>query len=167
MGAWRRSGVALAGAFLLGTAVGALGLMTLHYGSAGRAHAQTAPGMAACSNATLSGTYGALASGFTLTASDGTALAAPLPLVALNLLVADGAGNITRTGSNNRGGVVRPNPGTLSYTVNPDCTFTATITGAPPGAAGSISGALVDGGAKAFVISTDPAGVVAVTWERQ
>lgn len=150
----------LVGVFLLGAVFGSLGLTVLHGRSSGHVRAQ-----AACSNATLSGTYGALVSGYILSGSDGAPLAVPLPRVAINLLTADGDGTITRAGTQNTGGTVSQNPGMGSYSVNADCTFTVTYTSTVLTA--HLAGVLVAGGNKAFVISADPNQLAGVTWERQ
>ncbi len=148
------------GMFLLGTVFGSLGLTVLHGRSSDHVRAQ-----AACSNATLSGTYGALVSGYLLTGPDGAPLAAPVPRFAVNLITADGEGNITRAGTQNAGGTVSQNPGAGTYTVNADCTFTVTY--ASTVLTAHLAGVLVAGGSKAFVISTDANAVNGVTWERQ
>ena len=155
-----KSRLVLMGAFLLGTVFGALGLTVLHGRSSDHVRAQSV-----CSNATLSGTYGALVSGYILAGSDGAPLAAPVPRFAINLLTADGAGNLTRAGTQNIGGTVSPNPGTGTYSVNPDCTFTVTYSSTA--LVGHITGVLVAGGSRAFVISTDPTSASGVIWERQ
>ncbi len=156
----RRSRLVLTGACLVGAVFGSLGLTALHGRSSDHVRAQSA-----CSNATLSGTYGALVSGYLLVGSDGTPLAAPVPRFAINLITADGEGNITRAGTQNAGGTVSPNPGAGTYTVNADCTFTVTY--ASTVLTAHLAGVLVAGGSKAFVISADANAVNGVTWERQ
>jgi hypothetical protein len=157
-----RSLVGLTGAVLFGAALGVLGWTTLHHSTSSLAHAQS-PG---CSNASLAGSYGTLAWGNTLVGADGAPLAAPLPGGSIDVIVADGAGNITRMGTANSGGMVAPNSATATYTVNPDCTFTVTNTVAP-GVMTHNLGVLVAGGTRAFVITGDAARVVTVIWERQ
>src|SRR5712692_842383 len=83
---------------------------------------------ATCSNATLNGTYSALASGFSLFGADGAALPAPAPRVAIQLLTLDGSGNISRTGTRNNGGAIGPTDVSGTYAVNPDCRFSVTFT---------------------------------------
>lgn len=159
--------IAILGSFLLAT-FGALGLLVLHHDASPPVHAQVAQSGTACSNASFSGTYGQLVQGFLVTAPDGTPLAAPVPLVGVNIATADGAGNISRSGTTNRGGTVSPNPATGTYMVNPDCSFTIAYSSAGPnGTPTHLAGALVDGGKKAFVIQTDPYVVLTMTWERQ
>jgi hypothetical protein len=147
---------------LFGAALGVLGWTTLHHSAGSLAHAQSA----GCSNATLTGSYGAGAWGNTLLGADGAPLAAPLPGGSIDVIVADGAGSLTRTGTANSGGVVVPNSATGSYSVNPDCSFTVTYT-APTGAMTHNAGVLVAGGSRAFVITADAARVVSAIWERQ
>lgn len=157
-----KSLVGFTGAVLFGAAIGALGWTTVHHSAGSLAHAQSA----GCSNASLTGSYGQLAWGNALVGADGAPLAAPLPAAAIDVNVADGAGTITRTGMANTGGMLGPNSATGIYTVNPDCTFTITYT-APSGAVTHNAGVLVAGGTRAFVITTDPARVVPMIWERQ
>lgn len=66
----------------------------------------------ACSNATLSGSYGA-----TLTGT-----VSGLPFAALDTVTSDGNGNITGTGTISLNGTIIPSTFTATYTVNPDCT---------------------------------------------
>jgi hypothetical protein len=65
-----------------------------------------------CSNATLSGSYGASLSG----------TVNGLPFDALDLVVADGQGNMTGTGTIVYNGAVMPTSFTATYSVNADCT---------------------------------------------
>lgn len=156
--------IAILGSFLLAT-FGALGLLVLHHGASPAVHAQAAQSGSACSNATLNGSYGVLAHGFSLTAADGTPLAAPLPRTLVNLVTADGAGNATRTGTQNNGGTVSPISSTGTYTVNADCRFAVTWT-APSGGISHVAGVLTDGGSNVYVIATDPGSVQTGAGER-
>jgi hypothetical protein len=158
--------IALIGVFLLGAACSAVGLLVLQRGTSGLAHAQSVTG---CTNASLSGTYGANPVGYSLTAADGSPLAAPLPRASANLITVDGAGNFSRVGVTNVGGTVNLNNAAAgTYTVNPDCTFTYSPD-RNAGLAGTFHffGVLVDGGKRAFAIETDPGVVLSVIWERQ
>jgi hypothetical protein len=152
--------IALIGTFMLGVAFASVGLLVVHRGAGWLAHAQSA----GCSNATLSGSYGVLLSGFSLTDPDGTPLASPLPRGAANVVTADGAGNLSRIGTGNVGGTVGPQPGTGTYTVNADCTFAVTINSP---AVSHVAGVLVHGGARAFAVNSDPGAFIAMTWELQ
>src|SRR5437764_2897974 len=64
-----------------------------------------------CSNATLKGHYSALLNG----SVNG------LPFAALDLVIADGAGNISGTGTVVVNGSPMPTTFTATYAVNPDC----------------------------------------------
>lgn len=64
-----------------------------------------------CSNATLKGHYSALLNG----SVNG------LPFAALDLVIADGAGNISGTGTVVFNGSPMPTTFTATYAVNPDC----------------------------------------------
>ncbi len=95
-----------------------------------------------CSNATLKGSYAAVLTGF----SSGFAFAA------LDLAVADGYGNITGTGTVNVNGTVNSVPFTATYTVNADCSGTATFSN------GSTQSLVVKrDGSEAYIIRTGPA----------
>jgi hypothetical protein len=130
-------------------------------------HANRARAQAACSNATLTGTYGAQNQGYSLAGADGTALASPAPLTAINLLTLDGNGNISRTGTQNTGGTVTPNDLSGTYSVNADCTFSIIFKTAS-GGLNHVSGVITNGGAEAFVTAADPGRSVATaSWKRQ
>ena len=85
---------------------------------AGAFLAALAPGAQAdpkgCSNATLKGTYESLLSG----------IVNGVPFSALDLVMADGNGNITASGTIVDNGTVIPTTFTATYTVNSDCTGT-------------------------------------------
>jgi len=137
-------------------------LVAQHLLTPPKARAQTA-----CSNATLSGTYGAQNQGYSLQASDGTALPAPVPVTDIVLLTLDGAGNISRTGTQNKGGTIAPNDLSGTYAVNANCTFSITFTTAT-GGANHVTGVIVNSGNEAFVMAADPGRAVATaTWKRQ
>jgi len=75
---------------------------------------------AACSNASLKGTYGVLING-----QDGSGM----PVVGLFLLKADGAGKITGTGVQNKGSGAVTKAVTATYKVTPACTGTIQSSG--------------------------------------
>jgi hypothetical protein len=157
----------LLGSFVFGAVFSAVGMLVFDRSGSPLAHAQDVAG---CTNATLNGAYGARAQGFLVTGPDGTPFAQPVPVAAFNLLLADGAGNIIRTGTANFNGTINPNPGTGTYTVSPDCTFTVSFA-RPSGVPQTIDGVLVNAGTKAFVVTTNPAtdpsaSVTSVEWER-
>lgn len=155
---------AILGASLLAT-FGALASLVLHHGASPAMHAQTAQAAGSCSNATLNGSYGQLAQGYVLSAPDGTPLAAPVPDAIVNLVTADGAGNMSRTGTANLGGTVSPNPATGTYSVSSDCTLTIAFSRTPQ-AVTHVAGVLVDGGKKIYVVIAEPNPVNSATWEQ-
>lgn len=128
-------------------------LLVQHLLTTPRARAQSTAGSSACSNATLSGSYGAQVFGINPTGSDGVPVAGGVWFSQVNLTTFDGAGNASKSW---------PTAGTATYTVNPDCTFSI----AWSGSGRTLSGVLMDGGRKAFVIPT-PGADQAITWERQ
>ena len=65
-----------------------------------------------CSNATLSGQYSAVLTG----------TVNGLPFAALDIVISDGSGNISGSGTVVVNGVVMPTSFTATYTVNSDCT---------------------------------------------
>src|SRR5260370_684440 len=72
----------------------------------------------ACSNATLKGNYAALLTG----------VSGGLPVAALDHVTADGLGNLTGTGTVNVNGTVSSGvPLSATYSINADCTGSATF----------------------------------------
>jgi hypothetical protein len=144
--------------FLLGVAVGALSLTAVQRGTGAVVHAQSA----GCTSGSLNGTYGVLGLGYVPTGAVGSSSGAPVQLAAVLVVTADGAGSLSI------GGFMNPSPVPGSYSVNPDCSFTLTITGpttlpGPNGTALSIDnptahvlGVLVDGGKRFYVTTADP-----------
>lgn len=123
-------------------------------------------GVGPCSNATLNGNYGFYATGSLLTGSDGSSLAQPLPYAVAGNATFDGAGNGASSVNINSGGTPTQQTRSFTYSVNSDCTFTATV---DAGAAGTShrSGVVVDGGKTMYVIGTDPGAVYAQIVGRQ
>ena len=72
----------------------------------------------ACSNATLDGAYSALLGG----------TIAGMPFVTLDLVKADGEGNLMGTGTSNLNGTVSSTTIVATYIINPDCSGVATFT---------------------------------------
>jgi hypothetical protein len=138
--------------FCCGAAAGILGLTALQRGLDPVAHAQTG----GCMNTTFKGTYGVLAQG-AAPGDNGT-----VPVGAVFVATADGAGNITLGG---------PNPPMGTYSVNADCTFTVSLTplaGVAVGSgANSALGVLVDGGKRIFGASTNPSSPKTFIGERE
>jgi hypothetical protein len=89
----------------------------------------TSTGYAQCSDATLTGSYAFNFHGFnTRSGKEGAKLGNEIPFADVGVVTFDGAGNLSVTGTfvfNNSGGQpIGPDTGT--YTVNSDCTGTAT-----------------------------------------
>ena len=148
----RRS--AITGAFLIAAILGAVGLRPA-IGSATHAHI-TSQQTAACSNASFSGTYGVLQSGWMLAGPDGSSLPSPLPIALVGTQTNDGAGTVTgATVTINAGGTIIPVSGTGTYAVNADCTGTVSLSFAnSPTVHDSFT--LIDGGKEVKSIGTDP-----------
>lgn len=108
-----------------------------------------------CNNATLRGSYGFTAQGFTLA---GSPVPAPLqgPFASLGTAVYDGQGHVVLTASATFNGLTQalpPVPGT--YQVSPDCTFVSRLDNGA-----TFFSAIVDGAQELYVLQTTP-GVVA------
>ncbi len=109
-----------------------------------------------CTDATLKGNYGMTFSGFTVPGQNPKAK--EVPFVGEGLFTFDGAGNISGVYNGSQNGEVFTDATyNATYTVNSDCTGTAT--GAPGGNADAAF-VIVSGGAEVFVTQTDPGG----TW---
>ena len=80
-----------------------------------------------CGQATLNGKYGALEQG-TVLVDLGVGVTPPFPFALSAIASFDGEGNISGTFWASFGGVPRSGPFTGTYTVNPDCTYSDTIT---------------------------------------
>jgi hypothetical protein len=83
---------------------------------------KTPPG--GCSQGTLQGTYAIFGHGF-FTLPD---LPPLLPGAHAGMLTADGLGNVSGEETFNHAGIAGSDTYTATYTVNPDCTFSATVT---------------------------------------
>lgn len=118
-----------------------------------------------CSNASLSGSYGFSVSGWALTGPDGTPLPGPIPATAAGANTADGAGGERGAETDSFGGIVVPATSTGTYSVNADCTGTATLN-LSGGQSRQLAFAVVDGGSELLFIGTDPSAVVLGTAER-
>jgi hypothetical protein len=110
----------------------------------------------ACSLATLSGHYGFLFQGPTVTLGAATVQAYT---ASTGVLVVDGHGNFTVTRTDNVNGVISTHSLTATYTVNPDCTGTAQNNG--DGLTFSfVAGAIRDNVAQEVLFMTTSLGVV-------
>lgn len=101
--------------------------------------AQAAP--KGCSNATLHGVYGALLTG----------VVGGAPFASLDEVIADGNGNASGTGTANANGTVSTVPISFTYTINADCTGSATFS------SGSTQSLIVKvDGSEVYILSTSP-----------
>ena len=94
-----------------------------------------------CSTATLKGNYGAVLTGFAGVAAFAT----------LDLVTADGFGNASGSGTSNVGGTVSTTPISFTYTINSDCTGSATFSN------GSTQNLIVkQDGSEVYILRTGP-----------
>jgi hypothetical protein len=98
---------------------------------------------AKCSNDTLKGTYSVSLTGWITNGS------VRVPYASVGTFVANGEGFLQGTDTVSLDGVISPRTVTATYTINPDCTGTATSQ-----QAGSFSFAISPDGSKATNIST-------------
>jgi hypothetical protein len=106
-----------------------------------------APPPPSCSVATLQGSYGLSGSGFLM---DGTAFAVE------GRVVYNGTGKLVATETHFSNGVASPASPTGTYTVNPDCTGTFTITSTSPSS--TLNFVIDQGGTHIRAISTTAGG---------
>ena len=104
---------------------------------------------AACSNATLKGHYSALLTG----SVNG------FPFAALDIVISDGNGNITGTGTVVVNGTPMPTTFTATYSVNPNCSGSFV---SDTGTAEDITVSL-DGSEVQIILTATPLGVATVT----
>ena len=112
-------------------------------------------GVRTCSNASLSGTYGFTAQGFTVA---GSPVPGPLqgPFASLGTAVYDGRGGVALIASATFNGFTQSLSTTKgSYHVNADCTFVSKLDNGA-----TFFASIVDGGRELFVLQTTP-GVIA------
>ena len=112
-----------------------------------------------CTNATLSGTFAHIATGF-ITAPP--AMAGPLGGVGRNTF--DGNGGFAGTATLSLNGNIVPVTETGTYKVNPDCTGTYTVPG--PGGT-TVFFVIADSGNEIHAICTDPGLVLTHIFRRQ
>lgn len=114
-----------------------------------------------CSVATVSGTYGFTASGFT--SRNHSVQAAEVPVAFSGLDTFDGAGNFSSTFTVATNGTISTGQTAAgTYTVNPDCTGSAAFT-----TGGTFNFVIVNGGAEAMVIQTDPGNTITYDVKKQ
>lgn len=119
---------------------------------------------AQCSNATLTGTYALMWSGFTTKKAPA---GNEVPWAGAGQIAFDGAGNITSTYSTAIDGTIYTSQAAAgTYSVSPDCNGTLTFTS---GDAGGVTANLVvaSGGAEAFGVITNTGDTVSVDLKRQ
>ncbi|MBL8219415.1 MAG: hypothetical protein JNL62_09300 [Bryobacterales bacterium] len=108
-----------------------------------------------CNNATLRGSYGFTAQGFTVA---GSPVPAPLqgPFASLGTAVYDGRGGVVLTASATFNGLTQALPPVKgTYQVRPDCTFVSNLENGA-----TFYAAIVDGAEELYVLQTTP-GVIA------
>ena len=115
-----------------------------------------------CSVASLNGTFADKDVGF-LTAPN----SAPTPFAGVNDITFDGQGNMTATGFGSVGGSTGPQTEEGTYTVNPDCTGTYTVTINPGGLAAHAWFVIDDTLRELQIIVTDPGTVITCVARKQ
>jgi hypothetical protein len=127
------------------------------------------PAVKASGGCTVGSLYGAFADKDTGVIIPGPN-AAPLPFAGVNLITFDGSGNMTATGFGNVGGTGAAQTEAGTYTVNPDCTGTYTVTVNPgtPGAFLAHAFFVIDDSLNELqIIVTDPGAVITCVARRQ
>jgi len=115
-----------------------------------------------CSVATLYGTFADTDTGYITPPN-----AAPIPFAGVNAITFDGNGNMTATGFGSVGGSGGAQTEKGTYTVNPDCTGTYTVT-INPGAIPAHAFFVIDSTASELqIIVTDPGTVITCVARRQ
>ncbi|HUA20023.1 MAG TPA: hypothetical protein VMB25_14845 [Bryobacteraceae bacterium] len=116
-----------------------------------------------CSVGSLYGTFADKDTGVIITGPN----TAPLPFAGVNAITFDGSGNMTATGFGTVGGSGAPQTESGTYTVNPDCTGTYTVT-INPGAITVHAFFVIDDGLNELqIIITDPGNVITCVARRQ
>ena len=106
-----------------------------------------------CSNATLRGSFGYTATGTLLPTAVPAALAGSFGEIGRQTF--DGNGHTTATATINANGNIVKVTIEGTYTVNPDCTGSMTLTISPLGATGGVDFVIDDDGVEIRTISTD------------
>lgn len=121
-----------------------------------------------CTNAILSGGYGAATTGLINSSSNTTDITIPtfVSFAEVVHFIFDGGGNISGSSTADFGGTSFPATFTGTYSVKPNCTGNLTINA---GANGIIHRDLVvvDGGREVEFVSTDPGLVIAGSMKKQ
>jgi hypothetical protein len=113
-----------------------------------------------CTERSLKGDYGYSFQG---------AVAAFGSVAAAGRLVSDGNGNLSGSYSESLGGVIIEGNFVGTYAMNPNCTVSATLTGAtaPSSWSANLKGVLVNNGLEILLVGTDPGTVVTGGAKRQ
>ena len=115
-----------------------------------------------CTAASFKGVYGFAASG-SVYSPDGEVG----DVAVFGRIVSDGRGNTSESSASSFNGLQNADTQTGTYTVNPDCTGSTTSTHHPSGQVDQVNFVLVEGGAEAKFIVTNPGLVFAGTVDRQ
>lgn len=116
-----------------------------------------------CSNASLSGSFADKDTGYVIPSAN----AAPIPFAGVNVIAFDGNGKMTATGFGVVGGSGGPQTETGTYTVNPDCTGTYTVTINPGGLVAHAYFVIDDTLNELQIVITDPGTVITCVARRQ
>jgi hypothetical protein len=111
-----------------------------------------------CSLRTLHGSYGAAADGLVTTGPPPVNISATIPIAVMAVQTYDGAGNFSGSNTTNLGGLVFTSTASGTYTVNADCTGSAT-SNLSSGEVIHFSFVIVDHARQILSVGTDP-GVV-------
>jgi hypothetical protein len=113
-----------------------------------------------CAAATLRGSYGFSFSGFVQNDQGNN-----IPFIGAGRTIADGKGNASSTITASTNGTVSTFPWTGTYTVNPDCTGSATAT---PGSGGAdFFFVIVNDGEELMGMATTPGNTWTIDFKRQ
>ena len=113
-----------------------------------------------CSNHALKGSFGMILTGFRIDGGD------PGPRADVGLLIADGNGNLTGSGTKSKNGIITSVTITGTYTVNTDCTGSATGLDSD-GETRDFNFVIVDEHHEVFGIQTDPGRVKTFILKKQ
>jgi hypothetical protein len=122
--------------------------------------------LAGCTNANFKGVYSFATTG-SFFAPGATGPAEAGDVAAFGRIVADGRGNTTEDSAASFNGLQSADTQTGTYTVNPDCTGSATSTHHPSGQVDQVNFVIVERGAEAKFIVTNPGAVFTGTVDRQ
>jgi len=148
--------------FWLGIALSAICLVAAV--SAGAGHAAEG-----CTTATLHDSYGFQLSGVFIPSAAETEATAPddtrIEIAATGRMIFDGRGQVSAAYTESFGGTIIPGGGTGSYSVQPDCTGSLSLT--ENGRTTPLGFTIVERGEKVMLLVTEPGGVALGTASRQ